>query len=414
MNCSLKVCFVTSYPPNHARLSEYAENLVMELAKRPNIEKIYVLADKAQDNENTPKDSKVEVMRVWHADKPLSILKILYHAKKLKPDILHFNVHYQSFGRKRLANFAGFMLIPLSKLMRLKTVVLLHNLGEKVDLKKVNMKPSFINKAGIKAATRMLLSGEVTVVPVQSYAEFIQTHHGKNNVKFIPHGTAAYEDPKLQHSEKRILMFGHMGPSKGLTIVVEAFKKITQEYPNITLMVAGNSHPNYPHYLDNVKETAPANVKFLGYIPEEELASIFESADVVVLPYLTATGTSGVFHMACGYGKPVVASDLPEIREMIESGASASLVPAGGVDALKDALLEVLFNEDFASKMSRRNFIFAKKESWATVAKAYEDIYFAIKKQKPLIQDTDEEAEELFVAVPTTPYPLYEEPKSQQ
>jgi glycosyltransferase involved in cell wall biosynthesis len=410
----LKVCFVSSYPPNRARLSEYAENLVAELAKRPDVEKIFVLADKAKDTQTALKNPKIEVIRAWNVDKPLSIFRILYYAKKLRPDVLHFNVHFQSYGKKRLANFVGFMLVPLSRLLGLKTVVLLHNLGEKVDLRKVNMNPSFVNRAGIQVATKMLLSAQTTVVPVQSYATFITAQHHKTNVKYIPHGTTAYSDSGTMHREKRILMFGHMGPSKGLPIVIEAFRKISQEHRNTALIVAGNSHPNYPHYLDNFKKTAPANTRFIGYVPEQKLLTVFESADVVVLPYLTATGTSGVFHMACGYGKPVVASDLPEIRELVSLGASALLVPSGDADALKNALLEALFNEELSSKMSLRNLFFAKKENWSTVAKAYTDLYFTINNLKPAAQPAEEPKEEMFVAIPNEPHPIYEQPHKQK
>jgi glycosyltransferase involved in cell wall biosynthesis len=406
----LKVCFVSSYPPNRARLSEYAENLITELAKRQDIEKIFVLADKAEDTQLSTQNPKVEVMRVWSADKPLSIFRILYYAKKLRPDVLHFNVHFQSYGKKRLANFVGFMLVPLSRLLGLKTVVLLHNLGEKVDLRKVNMRPSFVNRAGIQVATKMLLSAQTTVVPVQSYAEFIKGKYHKRNVCYIPHGTAAYNDPGALHKEKRILMFGHMGPSKGLPVILNAFRQISQDYPNIALVVAGNSHPNYPHYLNEFKKTAPPNTRFLGYVPEQKLQGVFESADVVVLPYRTATGTSGVFHMACGYGKPVVASDLPEIRELVSLGASALLVPSGDSDALKNALLEALFNEEVASKMSLRNLFFAKKESWSTVAKAYTDLYLTLNNLKPVPQTVEAPKEEMFVAIPNAPQPIYEQP----
>ncbi len=410
----MRVCFVSSYPPNRARLSEYAESLVAELAKLPSVEKIYVLADKALYTHTqiyTLKNPKIEVIRAWSVDNPLSIFKILYYANKLKPDVLHFNVHFQSYGKKRLANFAGFLLVPISRLLGLKTVVLLHNLGEKVDLRKVNMKPSFINRAGIMVATKMLLSAQATIVPVQSYADFIRTKHHKRNVKYIPHGTTTYNSPGCMHREKCVLMFGHMGPSKGLPVMLKAFKKLAQDHCNVTLLVAGGSHPNYPDYLDSLKQEAPPKTNFLGYIPEEKLSSVFESSDVVVLPYLTATGTSGVFHMACGYGKPVVASDLPELRELVELGASAILVPSGDEEALKDAVLRVLSNEDLASKMSLRNLFFAKKESWSTVAGAYEEVYLTFNNQQPATKPAAGPEEEIFVALPETPLPYIKQLK---
>ncbi len=101
---------------------------------------------------------------------------------------------------------------------------------------------------------------------------------------------------------------------------------------------------------------------------------------MVVLPYNAAPGTSGVFHLACGYGRPIVASDLPEIRELVNDGASAILVPKGDLQALIDAILAILLNEEVASKMSKQNLNFAKKESWSAVAKAYQDAYVALLK----------------------------------
>ncbi len=61
----MRICFVSSYPSNQARLSEYAYNLLMEIAKRPAISKVYVLADTVKAfGEKSARNSKVEVRRV--------------------------------------------------------------------------------------------------------------------------------------------------------------------------------------------------------------------------------------------------------------------------------------------------------------------------------------------------------------
>ena len=63
---------------------------------------------------------------------------------------------------------------------------------------------------------------------------------------------------------------------------------------------------------------------------------------------------------------------------MVNDGASAILVPSDNVDALKEAILTVLFNKEISSKMSEQNLNFAQRESWSAVAKAYEDAYLAL------------------------------------
>ena len=376
----MRVCFVSSYPPNHARLSEYAQNLVKQIANRPTIDKIYLLVDKSAGSEEATlnDDPKIELLRVWKADNSLSILRIVPKILKLKPDVVHFNLSFQSYGRKRLANFVGLSLVFLCRLLALRVVASVHNFGEKVDLEKVRLKPSLSNRVGILVATKLILSASTVVVLVKSYTEYLKRHYGRKGVLYIPHGTSSSDCSPIDPEEKVVLMFGHMGPSKGLPIMLKAFEELTKEKRDVKLVVAGCSRPDFPGYLDAFVKEAIPKVDFLGFVPEEDLATLFRMASVVVLPYLTTTGTSGVFHLACGYGKPVVASDLPEIREMVAEGASALLVPPGDVGALKDAILKILSNEELAAKMGEQNLIFAQSEQWGMVAEAYEEVYLEL------------------------------------
>jgi cellulose synthase/poly-beta-1,6-N-acetylglucosamine synthase-like glycosyltransferase len=375
----LRVCFISSYPPNRARLSEYAQNLVNELANRPGIGKIYLLVDKsATSKQLLNEDRKVKVLRVWKADNFLSIIAILSYILKIKPNVVHFNVHFQSFGRSRLANFTGLSLIFLCRLLGFRVLAEVHNLGEKVDLEKVKLKPSVLNKMGILVATKLILSAPRVVVTVRSYAEYLNKRYGHKGVQYIPHGTSAITYTAIDPEEKVILMFGHMGPYKGLPVIMKAFEELRQENNNVKLVVAGSSHPNFPGFLDEFAKKRIPKAEFIGYVPEENVAQVFRTADVVVIPYFTTTGTSGVFHLACGYGKPIIASDLPEIREIISEGASALLVQPGNVQTLKDAIKKVLSNPEMAAKMGDQNLAFAQKESWSVVAGEYEEAYLEL------------------------------------
>ncbi len=353
--------------------------MVTSIADRPTVNKIYVLADKASNpQEESKTNPKIEVLRLWEPDAPLSIIALLWQILRLKPDIIHFNVHFQSYGKTRVANFVGFLLIPLSKIFRLKTLVLLHNLAEKVDLQKVSLKASFFNKAGILVATKLALSASSVVVTVESYVDYLKERYRPKRLRFIPHGTSPPRLLSTNHKEKVLLLFGHMGPSKGLPIMFRAFESLHKQLKDTKLIIAGDSHPNFPNYLHDMKKIAPKEVDFTGYIQEENLPKIFSIADVVVLPYSTATGTSGVFHIACGYGKPIVATSLPEITELVNKGASALLVQPKNEKALKEAILKVLSNRRLAAEMSQKNLAFAGQQQWSTVAEAYESEYLKL------------------------------------
>jgi glycosyltransferase involved in cell wall biosynthesis len=375
----LRICFISSYPPNHARLSEYAQNLVTELARRPAIDQMSVLSDQFSGVKvKLPESPKIRVVRVWKQDSPLSILGVMVQVLKLKPDVVHFSIGFQSFGKSRVSNFTGLSLVFLCRLFGLKVIVLLHNLAAVVDLEKVKQKPSFVNKAGIKVATRLILTASRVVVMVKSYADYLKKHYKNTGVLFIPHGSMSHKCLSIDPEDKVVLLFGHMGPFKGIPNLLRAFQNISKERKDIQLVIAGANHPNFTGYLDDFVKNAPPKVVFTGYVPEKDLCKVFGMVDVVVTPYLLATGTSGVFHLACGFGKPVVSSDLPEIRELLEEGASALLVPPGDSDALGNAILEVLNNKELAAKMAEQNLKFAQKERLSIVAQVYEKTYLEL------------------------------------
>jgi len=127
----VRVCFVSSYPPNHARLSEYAQNLVPALANRPAIDALYLLVDKSSSPEKASiQNPKVELLRVWKPDNFLSVLNIMRYILEVKPDVVHFNVAFQSFGKNKLTNITGLSLIFLSRLLGFRVLAGIHTLAE--------------------------------------------------------------------------------------------------------------------------------------------------------------------------------------------------------------------------------------------------------------------------------------------
>ncbi len=347
-----------------------------------NIDAIFILADTINGRKNRVIESrKLEIIRTWTPDNALSLLALIPRILQLKPDLTHFNIHFQSFGRSRIVNFIGFSLIFFLRLFRLKVLVTAHNFGDKVDLAKVNVKPGIVNRVGIAVATKCLLRANRVVVLVRSYIEHLKRHHGYSKAVFIAHGAPTRDGPVQVckgNPEQKILFFGHMAPHKGLPVLLAAFKELCLERLEVKLVIAGTNHPNFDGYLEAMREVAIPNVEVLGYIQERDVEALFESSDIVVLPYLTCTGTSGVFHLACGFGKPIVASDLPEIRELISEGASAALVKPGNPSDLKKAILNLLDDRERLMEMSQQNLEYASKETWDIIAEAYEKTYLQL------------------------------------
>lgn len=236
-----------------------------------------------------------------------------------------------------------------------------------------------IEKAGLFLATKLLLNASCATVTVPSYVDFLRKRYRSNNVVYVPHGTWNSEDPALNDppEKKTLLIFGYMSPYKGLEVLLEAFREIVEILPTAKLVVAGADNVNFRGYLAELKGKIDIpNVEFTGYVDERDIPALFKEASIVVLPYLSCLGNSGVFNMACSYGKPIIASDLPEFRELISMGASAVLVPPNDSTMLSKAILALLSNQELMKKMGLKNYSFAKKKTFCKVAETFEKIYW--------------------------------------
>ena len=118
--------------------------------------------------------------------------------------------------------------------------------------------------------------------------------------------------------EHRILAFGKWGTYKRLELLIEAFREIVERVPQARLVIAGGNHPAAPGYVEGIAErnADDPHIHFTGYVEEDDIFELCSSASLMVMPYSSATGSSGVAHMACEFGLPIVCADIADFREM--------------------------------------------------------------------------------------------------
>jgi glycosyltransferase involved in cell wall biosynthesis len=113
-------------------------------------------------------------------------------------------------------------------------------------------------------------------------------------------------------------------------------------------------------------------VRFLGYVPEDELPDLFRSASVLVLPYSSAAGTSGVVHQACQFGLPMVGAEIPEMIEMArEEGIAIEFYAPGDGRRLADHLIRVLNSDELRRSRSEQNLSAAQGMPMSQVVDGY-------------------------------------------
>jgi len=134
-----------------------------------------------------------------------------------------------------------------------------------------------------------------------------------------------------------LLFYGFVRHYKGLDVLIEAMARL--ETRDVLLTVAGEFWEGRERVEARVRELGLANqVKIVPrYLTESETAECFTRADVVVLPYRSATG-SGVVPIAYHYDKPVIASRVGGLPDVVLEGETGLLVPPEDVCALARAI----------------------------------------------------------------------------
>ena len=375
---TVKICFVSNYPPARGRLAEYAQSLIHALQAYPGISHIDIVADKSNNHSIELVNDKITIHRVWRNDNSFfSLLRIPIKILKLKPDIVHFNLHMAAFGKSRIRNFVGLSLPLICRLVGIKSLVTIHNLVEKVDVRKTGFGNIWVNRLGALLATKLALSASAVTITVKSYSEILEKRYKCNKIVWIPHGTWDVRPSNNDHpiNNGTFLYIGHTGPYKDLDLLISGFKLLKQRRGEVKLIIAGSSHPNYPEFLSKYEQNfSSKDLHFVGYIPEKKLSGLFQDVDAVVLPYYTCTGTSGVAHLASSFGTPIIATNLPEFRELIREGAGI-LLSHHHPKALAEKMEEVLTNRKLAHKLREKNNTFANSRKWKKIAKSFYNLY---------------------------------------
>lgn len=147
-----------------------------------------------------------------------------------------------------------------------------------------------------------------------------------------------------------LLFFGFVREYKGLKYLIEAIAKL-QDGPEVRLTIAGEFWDDKAPYVELIKELKIEDKVTIidRYIQNEEFAGLFNKTDLVVLPYITVTG-SGALQLALGNNKPVITTNIGSLSEIVIDGFNGFGVAARDSSALAEAIKKGL-KRDIYDKM---------------------------------------------------------------
>jgi glycosyltransferase involved in cell wall biosynthesis len=347
-----------------------------ELRRHPGIE-LTILADHLPELE--PELPDFSVARCWGFNRlgnPISLLRTI---KRLAPDVVWYNIGFASFGGKPLPAFFGLLTPALTRFCSCYTHITLHQLFETVNLADAGVKSPQLYRVAGRMATHLLLSANSLSVLLPAYQRTLREQYGRGTIKIRHHGIFANCPVEPDLSKRgdpvhRVLAFGKWGTYKRLELLIEAFERVARESPPAELIVAGGDHPKTPGYVNSVAERCKHNplIRFVGYVPEESIPDLFQTATLAVMPYTSSAGSSGVAHLACQYGLPILAADIEDFRELADHElVSIEFFAPNDVQSLATHLASLLRSSERLAQMARQNFSAALQMSMPQVIRQY-------------------------------------------
>lgn len=206
--------------------------------------------------------------------------------------------------------------------------------------------------------------------------DYLIVPNGVDTSHFSPSGKKHKKIEKIEG--KKLLFLGRLDTRKGLGQLLPAFKLLQKEM-DIHLIVAGKG-PEKPRYEKFVKENnLSERTHFLGYIPNEELPSIYRSCNIYCSPALGGETFGIVLLEAMASGTPVVSSNIAGYRQVINDGENGLLFDPHSPQDIKQKISRLLQNENLKKKLIENGLESAKQYDWLNVTDRILEIYRSVK-----------------------------------
>ena len=228
--------------------------------------------------------------------------------------------------------------------------------------------------------------GDTFIVHSRSDGEELLTIKKEAKYRMNPHPTySSFKVRNLTQDQAReelgrktdggiLLFFGFVREYKGLKTLLRAMPGIRACGRDITLVVAGSFGGDQEEYMELIRDLHIEDIVQVvdAYLPDHEVEKYFAACDLVVVPYESAT-QSGIVQIAFGFEKPVVATNVGGLPDVVEDGETGYVVEPGRPELLTAAVIN-FFVHGKAVKFQDSIRKAANQFSWERMRETVEEL----------------------------------------
>jgi len=255
--------------------------------------------------------------------------------RAFKPDVLHLQLGHMWFN-----------LLGLPFLRDIPLVLTVHDSLIHVGDASTAKTPQWVyDRACFQAKERIVHAPQVKELLIKRTGVPPETVHV---MPFVIVGDVDVSAGKRFEEEALVLFFGRIWEYKGLEYLIKAEPLITSRVPQAKIVIAGTGE-DFTRYR-NMMVNPDNFIVHYEFVSDEKRAELFQRASVVVLPYIEAS-QSFIISIAYRFGKPVVATTVGGLPEMVDDGRTGYLVPPRNPQEIADAVVRLMQDEELRHRM---------------------------------------------------------------
>jgi glycosyltransferase involved in cell wall biosynthesis len=370
----VKIVLVGPFPPFRGGISDLNAALADHLSKRHEIHAINfttqypkVLFPGKTQFKKGDSAQEVDSIRCLSSINPFSWRKTAYKIIDIDPDLVLFRFWLPFFAPA----FSG-----VAKKIRKYSDATIMAICDNIIPHEERLLDTRLTKIFFGFIDSFIVLSKKVENELLSFVPEAKYKYSPHPIYSIFNNTLSKEQAKAElklATKKVLLFFGLIREYKGLDILINAMEKIKTELEDYTLLIVGECYENENKYTELIKKAGITdNVKcHYSFIPDNEVGKYFSAADVVVLPYKTAS-QSGIVQIAYHFDTPVIVSNVGGLPEIVDEGKTGYCVEPNS-NAFAKAI-KAFYENDNISEMNSNISEYKSQFSWDAMVKAIEKL----------------------------------------
>ena len=370
----MKIVLVGPFPPFRGGISDLNAALADHLSKRHEIHAINfttqypkVLFPGKTQFKKGDSAQEVDSIRCLSSINPFSWRKTAYKIIDIDPDLVLFRFWLPFFAPA----FSG-----VAKKIRKYSDATIMAICDNIIPHEERLLDTRLTKRFFGFIDSFIVLSKKVENELLSFIPEAKYKYSPHPIYSIFNNTLSKEQAKAElklATKKVLLFFGLIREYKGLDILINAMEKIKTELEDYTLLIVGECYENENKYTELIKKAGITdNVKcHYSFIPDNEVGKYFSAADVVVLPYKTAS-QSGIVQIAYHFDTPVIVSNVGGLPEIVDEGKTGYCVEPNS-NAFAKAI-KSFYENDNIIEMNSNISEYKSQFSWDAMVKAIEKL----------------------------------------